>query len=1172
MAEKLTPQQRVAVENRGGKLLVSAAAGSGKTKVLVDRLISYLSDPVNPANIDDFLIITYTKAAAGELRSKIAAKLSERIAAEPGNRHLQRQMQRLYLTKISTVHSFCSDIIREYAYMLDVAADFRVADENECLELQIKILDELLEDAYSKAADSPDFCAFIDTQGFGRNDSQIPEIILKVYNSARCHPDPEKWLQWCLNGLSSDDFSDPSNTVWGAYLIEDLHSYLYYQIQALRSCAHKAARSDGMEKPAALLESTIVQLERLYNCTSWDDILAAKEIDYGRLTFSKKCTDQQLAEEIKAVRNSCKEGLAKKLTAFSDHSDQIMDDLQETAAAASGLIELVREFMRMYQRRKRVRRVLDFGDLEHKMLDLLTGKSRSCITAIANEIGNRFREVMVDEYQDSNEVQDRIFAALTEKRQNCFMVGDVKQSIYQFRLADPDIFIKKYNAYEPAETASAGQGRKVLLSSNFRSSGGVIQAVNDVFSTCMSPQVGGVSYNEDEYLREGIPHIPLGDQEIELHGICVREDTYAEESAFVAKRIAELLDGKHMVRNGDTLRPVQPDDIVILLRSPGSVGNDFKLALEALGISCDTGNGTDLLMAEEVSVLRSLLQIISNPYQDIPLLAVLASRLFCFDANRLAAIRADSRYTTFYEAVMQASEEDCKAFLKILNALRRDARLYSLPQLIQSIFVHTRIDSIYAALPSGTDRKENLQLFCQLASDYEAATGRGLDGFLEHLQALEEKGVTNLSGQSSTGCVTIMSIHKSKGLEFPVVFLCGLSRGFNRESAYAPLLCHKELGLGLSCIDAKNRVRYPCVAKRAISQRILHDSISEEMRVLYVAMTRPKDRLIMTYASKTLASDINDIILRTPHTARELITAEVLSPGEWILQSALRRTEAGEMFAFAGNYPQAQVHPDPWKISVVEQELTQTKQADSKYEMDTMPEVDIQQLKQGLSFVYPHTAAITAPSKLTATQLKGRVKDTEVAEHTNQTSSRPYSFRKPIFLEGILQGKDYGNAIHTLMQHIDYARCCEVNTVREEIQRLLSKKLLRDDQAKAIPAEKIVKLFTSPLGCRIRNCQQVLREFKFSILDNSAKYTPDTAGEQVLLQGVVDCALIEPDGITVIDFKTDRVTVESLSQVTAQYTHQVLAYAHALERIYGMPVKEVYIYYFQLDRTVSISV
>lgn len=259
MAEKLTPQQRVAVENRGGKLLVSAAAGSGKTKVLVDRLISYLSDPVNPANIDDFLIITYTKAAAGELRSKIAAKLSERIAAEPSNRHLQRQMQRLYLTKISTVHSFCSDIIREYAYMLDVAADFRVADENECLELQIKILDELLEDAYSKAADSPDFCAFIDTQGFGRNDSQIPEIILKVYNSARCHLDPEKWLQWCLNGLSSDDFSDPSNTVWGAYLIEDLHSYLYYQIQALRSCAHKAARSDGMEKPASLLESTIVQ-------------------------------------------------------------------------------------------------------------------------------------------------------------------------------------------------------------------------------------------------------------------------------------------------------------------------------------------------------------------------------------------------------------------------------------------------------------------------------------------------------------------------------------------------------------------------------------------------------------------------------------------------------------------------------------------------------------------------------------------------------------------------------------------------------------------------------------------------------------------------------------------------------------------------------------------------
>ena len=1172
MAEKLTPQQRMAVENRGGKLLISAAAGSGKTKVLVDRLISYLTDPVAPANIDDFLIITYTKAAASELRSKIASKLSERIAAAPENRHLQRQMQRLYLAKISTIHSFCSDVIREYAYMLDVAADFRVADENECLEMQVKILDDLLENAYADNESATDFYNFIDSQGFGRNDSKIPEIILKVYNSAQCHPHPEKWLGWCLEVLENKSDSELSQTIWGKYLIDDLRGYLRLQLLALEDCARKAVCAYAMEKPTALLESTIAQLRNLYDCENWDEIRSAKEIDYGRLVFSKKCTDQQLADEIKAVRKACKDGLSRKLSAFSDPSQQIMEGLKETASAARGLVDLVRKFTQMYQQRKRQRRVLDFGDLEHKTLDLLVGKSRTGITSIAQEIGARFREVMIDEYQDSNEVQDRIFAALTEKRQNCFMVGDVKQSIYQFRLADPDIFIQKYNDYLPADSAPDLAGRKVVLSSNFRSSDGVIQAVNDVFRTCMTPNIGGVLYNEDEYLTEGIPHVPLADHEVELYGIAVQEDTYSEEANFVAHRICQLLDGKHMVRSSDTLRPIQPDDIVILLRSPGSVGNEFKAALEAVGINCETGSGTDLLRTEEVSVLRSLLQIISNPYQDIPLLAVLASRLFCFDADRLASIRADSRYTSFYEAVSGSTDEKCKDFLETLDKLRRNARLYGLSQLIQSIFLTTRIDSIYATLPGGSERKENLQTFCQLASEFETIADSGLDGFLEHLEALEVRGLHNLSEKSSSGCVSIMSIHKSKGLEFPVVFLCGLSRSFNTESAYAPLLCHKDLGLGLSCIDARNRVRYPSIAKRAISQRIIHDSISEEMRVLYVAMTRPKDRLIMTYASKTLAEDLNEIILRTPHTDKELITSEVVCPGEWVLQTALCRTEAGEFYRFAGNYPRTEVTDKPWKISVVSQNTTQPTRSKSVQQDEWAPDIDLGQIKKSLSYTYDYSAATTAPAKLTATQLKGRMKDTEVAEHTQQSANSLYLFRKPKFESGTLRGTEFGNAVHTFMQYVDFSRCVDVSAVSNEIQRLVAKKILQEDQANAIKADKIVRLFSSDLGDRILNCPQVLREFKFSILDDSGKYTEGTENEMVLLQGVVDCALIESDGITVIDFKTDHVTDESIEQVTLGYSNQVRAYADALRRIYGLPVKEIYLYFFHLERFVTVSV
>ena len=534
----LTTEQKQAVENRGGKLLVFAAAGSGKTKVLVDRLMSYILDPKDPANIDDFLIITYTKAAAAELRGKIAAKISELIANSPQNRHLQHQMQRLYLAKISTVHGFCGDLLRQYAYRLDISSDFRVADEGECLPLQLKALDLVLNDAYSSSDDNAEFYAFVDSQGLGRDDRQIPDIVLKVYNSARCHLNPDAWLDWCMEAQNEDE--DAANTPWGQYLIQDFKRYLQMQIEALNRCITACAGVDGMNKPASLLSETVFQLHTLYNCDSWDEIYHKKNIDFGRLTFPKNAGDLQLVDQIKAVRNACKDSYEKRICIFSDNSQQVLADLSQSLIASKGLVALVRAFTKEYDRLKRNRGILDFGDLEHMTLDLLCGTKRNNITRIALEIGNSFREVMVDEYQDSNEIQDAIFNALTERRQNCFMVGDVKQSIYQFRLADPDIFIKKYNTYLDASNAATFEGRKVLLSKNFRSSNDVISAVNDIFTQCMSAEVGGLDYGEQEMLKEGKPHIPLNDPEVSLYGIDVESDTYSEESDFVADKICSL--------------------------------------------------------------------------------------------------------------------------------------------------------------------------------------------------------------------------------------------------------------------------------------------------------------------------------------------------------------------------------------------------------------------------------------------------------------------------------------------------------------------------------------------------------------------------------------------------------------------------------------------------------
>ena len=1170
MAEKLTPQQFQAIHDRGGKLLVSASAGSGKTKVLVDRLLSYLTDSVAPANLDEFLIITYTKAAAAELRSKIAAKLTERIAQDPTNRHLQQQMQRLYLTKISTVHSFCSDILREYAYRLDIAADFRVADENECQELQLRVLENLLDHAYDMANDNPDFQVFVDTQGLGRDDRQIPDIILKVYHSAMCHLDPEKWLTWCEKAADVDTLTDASETVWGRYLIEDLRQYLELQIDALQNCLELAAAAEGMLKPAALLESTIRQLKDLHDADSWDQIVSRKNVDYGRLVFAKNCSDLQLADQIKAIRSACKSGLDKKLRSFSDDSTQVLRDLSLSCSASRGLIRLVRQFASEYDRLKRSRRVLDFGDLEHKMLDLLLGRRRSGPSAASVEIAARFREIMVDEYQDSNAVQDAIFSVLTDKRKNCFMVGDVKQSIYQFRLADPSIFIEKYNSYLPAEKAEAGQGRKILLSSNFRSSCGVISAVNDVFSACMSPAVGGLEYGQEEMLHEGIPHIELDEPEVELYGLEVKEDTYAEEASFVADRIAALLDGSHYVRSGDELRPILPQDIVILLRSPGSVGGEFQYALELRGIRCTTGASIDLLQTEEIGVLRALLQIISNPLQDIPLLAVLSSRVFGFTADDLAFLRGEHPYGSVYDSLCKVGTEKSEHFLKILDELRAEARMYDLPRLIQKILSLTQLDVVYSAMPDGMERNTNLQAFCCVAAEYDSSGKKGLDGFLEYLELMEEKGLS-ISGEAQDGCVTIMSIHKSKGLEFPVVCLCGLSRSFNMESARAQVLCHKQMGLGLNCVDTKLRVRYPSIAKRAISSKIISECISEEMRVLYVAMTRARDRLIMTYALKNLQAELQDMLLRMPMSSRLLMTGEVDCPGSWVLQTALGRTEAGEFFRVAGVQAQAKYKEPTWLIRTAEATFASGEVQTQGEIINKLSRISVDKLRKGLMFCYPYSHATQAPSKQTATQLKGRPKDQEAA--ADAPEGRPYnrSFRKPSFVGLEEKGKTYGNALHAVMQYIRYEACTDTVSIKNEISRLVSEQMISEEQGNMVDCEKINAFFSTDLGKKLMHSTEVLREFKFSILDDSQKYIPELTGEKILLQGVIDCALVEPDGIIVVDFKTDRVTQETLLGLTERYRPQVVAYADALRRIYQKNVKKVLLYFFELSQFVSLQ-
>ena len=1170
MADKLTEKQRLAVENRGGKLLVSAAAGSGKTKVLVDRLLRYITNRADPANVDDFLIVTFTKAAAAELRGKIAAALSERISEEPDNAHLHEQMRRLYMAKISTVHGFCGDILKENAYRLDIPGDFRIAENAETDELKIEAVWSTLENAYENAYADRDIQCFLEANSFTKRDDQLAEIIQKVYDAASCHLNPTQWLDTCVGWSGVDGVSDISQTVWGEYLVEDFHSNLKMHLEALNRCLNMICVHPALNKAAGVIGAEIAAYEKLLASNTWEDTVRDIKIQFSSLTFPTKFEDKGLIESVKAIRNDAKNYVvnAAKLI-FASASSKLIDELRGNQAVTKGLVKLVKMYIEAYGKLKMAHHVLDFNDLEHKTHDLFWGKSHSGVTALAREIGMRFREVMVDEYQDTNAVQDAIFKALTDQRKNCFMVGDVKQSIYQFRLAEPGIFLDRYNRYAPSEKASEGQGRRVILSDNFRSSAAVIDGVNDVFSACMCKEVGGLAYTDEEMLREGGSTKPdIGEPSVEFHAIEASADAPLEEAAFVVGRIKQLIDGTHMIRDKDSLRPIRPDDITILLRSAKLFAAFYQHELIRAGIPCATDGDGDLLLTEEVSEIHAILQAISNPRQDIPLAAALVGRTFCFTANDLAEIRLECPRRYLYDSIQASKNEKAMNFISVLDDLRERSRMGDVADVLNNLLRVTGLDSIYGSLSNGQQRSANIRKLLEYAYAYCANGHKTLDQFLSHLASVDSIK-TEQSG-SAAGGVSICTIHASKGLEYPVVFLSNLSYGIKFDDNKLRVVSHKELGIGFNCTDTDLRVYYPSIAKRAILKRCAEDTLSEEMRILYVAMTRAKDRLIMTYCAKRLDNDISSIVTRLPMSSKQLMSRNAKCLGDWILCTALQKTEAGELFAIGGNPQMGKLSAHPWVIKVVDgSEIISAASENNETKLDET--ADLSAMAAALSFAYPFTSATKIPSKLTATQIKGRMIDKEISENAPPKHTKSRSWRAPLEKKEDASGTAYGTAIHTIMEHLDFDRCATVADITNQINEMSNTGLISREIAQKADADSIFSFFQTDIGRRICTGGKVYREFKFSILTDADAYYPAPKGEKVLLQGVVDIAVIVDNKIYLADFKTDFVTEETLPTLTAEYAHQVNAYKKALERVFGLPVASAQLYFFRLKKLVDIQ-
>lgn len=1165
MAElNFTPEQRAAIDTRGSTVLVSAAAGSGKTRVLTERLMAYLTDAENPVDIDRFLVITYTRAAAAELRSRILDGIYARIASDPENRRLRRQAALCARAEIGTIHSFCADFLRANCAAIALAPDFQVADTERCAALRTTALEHTLERAYARMDADAGFRLLADTVGNGRDDARLGELVLTLYDKMQCHARPEQWAAQQVDLLALDGVTDAGATPWGRSLLARVRESAAHWAGVLDEQLSIMAAHDmewlygiygtSFGSTAAGLRAVVRACDQ-----SWDTAVAAlQDVPFPRLGSTRKPPDPDVRDRVKAQRDAAKKAIQTLQKQINIPSAQALADLHTTAPAMQALLALTLDFGAAYAAEKRRRSLVDFSDLEHMTAQLLTDED-GAPTELAHQLSGRYTEIMVDEYQDVSEVQDLIFRAVSRGGSNLFFVGDVKQSIYRFRLADPTIFLEKYARFADFREAAPGAPRRILLRENFRSRRAVLEGANHVFSNIMSRALGELDYDDAARLRAGasypgddvLPELAV----LELPGAdddAPTPEKAALEADYAARRIRALIDGGATVWENGAKRPAHYGDVVILLRSANSVGPVYRAALEARGIPVSAETSGGFYTSEEVSVLRSLLAVVDNPHQDVPLIAALRSPLFGLTADDLAAVRTCDREHDFYTAVTLAAEtrDDCRDFLDVLARYRALSIELPLSEFLWHVVDDRAVMALTSAMPDGELRRRNVLLLLDLAQQFEQTGARGLHRFLLWMQRQEAEGEDPAVPGGESRSVRILSIHKSKGLEFPFVFLCDTARLFNKSDTRASVLVHPALGLGPKCTDLEHGVEYPTIARQAIAAQLLTETLSEEMRLLYVAMTRAKERLIITGTVRDIGKTVSTLTATaTVPLAPELLRA-AQSPLHWLLQSAL--LDRDERFL---RRTYVHLHPDGAAD-------TQPEAASAAAPAEADPAL-LAQLARTLTFRYAHAQAIDLPSKVTATELKRLEPETTPPEDAGapllKGAPRTQAFRRPDFSarERRLTAAERGTATHRTLQYLHFADARTPEGIRAQVQALAARGLLTAREAQAVNTASLLQLMRTPLGAALAAAEAagtLRREFRFSLLCPAETFFPGAGEEQVLLQGVVDAWFETPDGLVIVDYKTDRIHPDAVPERTAYYAAQLRAYAGAMARITGRPV------------------
>lgn len=1194
-----TKEQQDAIYKKGSNILVAAAAGSGKTAVLVERIIEkILKDKID---IDKLLVVTFTNAATSEMRERVLDAIYKKLDEEPENENLQRQLILLGKANICTIHSFCLDVIRNNFYEIDLPSNFRIATEEEVSLLKQEVLEDLFESLYEE--ENENFSKLVDTYTSYRGDEKLKEIILKIYNFIQSFPFPAEWLEENIAKFEYKENIDFSKTDFGKILLGEIKEEIIDGINNLKVYRNKTEKHFELEKFTQVLNEDIEKLKEFEKAvdSSWDE---AYEF-YSMLKFTtwpRQKIDMSLKDEAKSVRDMVKEninGISKNILLYK--SEEAFSDLYEMHSILVMLKEVIYNFSENYTAKKRERNIIDFNDIEHFALKILVQKEEDgsyTATEVAKKYQEKFEEIAIDEYQDSNQVQEFILSMISRSN-NIFMVGDVKQSIYKFRGACPKLFLEKYNTYS---LTGNELGLKIQLFKNFRSAENVLDFTNKVFESIMSESLGDINYTKEEFLNLGAEYEEKenGVGKTELHIIELDEEDEEDdddifidteeneeensstetdnrvlekqeiEAKFVANKIEEMIANKLVIKDKkEGYREITYKDIVILLRSTSNIAPIFEKELINREIPVYTDATSEYLDTIEIQTIMNLLKILDNPINDIALVSVLRSPIGGFTDNELVEIRLVNRDANFYKALIEAkntASDELKIkitnFLNNIEEWREKSEYLNLAELIWKIYNDTGFYNYVSLMPNGSLRQANLKMLFERAKEYEKTSFKGLFNFIRFIEKIK-LGSSDLSSAKIIGenenVVRIMSIHKSKGLEFPVVFLANVSKQINLQDLKENILLSENLGLGPEYINYDRGIKYSTSAKTAIKIDEKRESIAEEMRILYVALTRAKEKLIISSTTKKYLKnsekkkDILEVYNSNEKAINPILLKKFTSYLDW-LELVIYSKDMEDIIT-------TYVHK---KSELLEEKVIEEKEV-TKFNFDK--KIDIGKIENQLNFNYQYDFLTKLQTKSTVSKIK-QMQAEDIYEDIGLASVEPKFMQET----EKVTSSEKGTLMHLMLQKIDFRNDYNLEKLEDLRQELVAKKFISELQAKSVNLDKIQKFLNTDLAKQIKTAKQIEKEKAFctKVL---AKNIYEDAGEsdEILVQGIMDLYFINSsDELILLDYKTDYVEFGNENQLKNKYQKQLEIYKKALEEALKRKVDKTYIYSLYLNKEILI--